>query len=835
MHERISHLVALPIPRTGPLSYVHDKSVLPGTRVLVPLGKRTITGTVVESNTPEWEGAREIVEVLDETPAITSDVLELTRRISEYYLCSWGEAIDASIPVGLTPTSVVRVSLVADVTDEDLATMQRRAPKRAELLQLLRSQSGDVTVEYLQKQLKSTTIAQQLDALHRIGVLSIETQIERERGPRQVQALKIDPTFASDEEKVRATFDALDSRAPKQSLLLGHLYLAHHKGEGALPTAPIIKSLGISAAAVKSLIEKGLVQEETVSQRQQDDEFAISLAASDETALTLTEEQQQVVEKIKTGLGRYTPYLLEGITGSGKTVVYAEVMKRVLEQGRTCLLLVPEIALTPQLHDRMKAWFGNKVALLHSGMAIGERIATWRDIRAGAVQIVVGARSAVFAPIENLGLVIVDEEHEPSYKQNDPAPRYHGRDAAVLRALIAKCPIVLGSATPSLESVYNAQAGKYELLRLTQRIDGAMLPDIELVDIREQRKQNKMHGTLSAPLVSDVFKRVEHKQGVILFLNRRGYSSQLQCEDCGAVPECPNCDVSLTYHKATHSLRCHYCGHAEPARTACRVCGGIHLTETGIGTQRVEEDLRGIVAASADSNKMNIERMDTDTMRKRGSHRKLLTRFAGGDVDVVIGTQMVGKGLDIPRVTLVGVVNADQSLYQSDFRASERTVQLLVQVSGRAGRTAAHAGKVVVQTSSPDHPAIVAASVLDRSAWLSEELLHRKELNYPPYSRFNVIELSGADEQAVEHAARIISRLIPTDNPAVTSMPPTPPSISRIRNRYRRVIILKNHRSVDPSGSIFRQLLNGALDAYFNEHAKSSVRVVVDIDHSGTL
>jgi len=831
--------IALPVPRSAPFTYLADTASIPvGTRVLVPLGRRVVTGVVVQADVAAFDNAKSIIEVLDDEPAVPPVLVQLTQWIGSYYLCAWGEALEAALPTGLTPTSVFYAEISATVTDADLETMARRAPKRAELLAYLQEHDGPQRVDHLQKELGTSSIAQQLDALQHQGLITVITEVERERGPRTVRAVGIDPALAADEPRLHGLFDELDKRAPKQSLALGHLYIAHRNGTGATPLTALANQLGVSVSVIDALIEKGLATVSDIARPRDDEPFDAVLAPRDEASVALTSEQRSalhaVVDVLQRDGDRFHPFLLEGVTGSGKTVVYQRAMQQTLELGRSCLMLVPEIALTPQLHDRFRAVFGDRVALLHSRMAIGERIDTWRKIRRGDVSVVIGARSAVFAPLTNVGLIVVDEEHEPSYKQDDPAPRYHGRDTAVMRAALEQCPVILGSATPSLESLQNAAEGRYHHLRLTHRADTAQLPTVRLVDLRQERKAGRLKGSLSSPLLDAIRDRLRRSEGTILFLNRRGYASAIQCEDCGAAPQCPNCDVSLTWHKTSNTLACHYCGHREARSTACTVCGSLELHEAGVGTQRVEEDLR----AALEGTGAVIERMDTDSMHRRGAHRRLLQRFASGDVDVVIGTQMVAKGLDLPRVTLIGVVNADQTLYQSDFRASERTAQLLTQVAGRAGRDPQRPGEVLIQTSSPDHPAI--AEVLEHDqgyhrSFVGTELAQRREAGYPPFSRFMTVEINGPNEAEVEHVARVIDRLLPTDHPAMQRYAPVAPTIARLRNRYRRLIVIRSPKQSDPNGSVCRGLLSAALLSYHTSYAVSTVRVTVDIDANGSV
>lgn len=835
--------VALPIPRSAPLTYAWGGPELqPGMRVLVPLGSRLLTGTVVRGSTTTRHDARAIEEVLDVQPSLPPAVLELTRRVADYYLCSWGEALDAALISGLTPSSVVYIELTSQGLAADLDAMSRTAPRRAELLSYLLNHPGPQRVQHLQTKLGTTSIAQQVESLVRMGLITAETEVERQRGPRRVRALQLRPSVAAQDDALQATFDDLDRRAPKQSLLLGHLYLQYHRNEPPQPAAQLAAQLGVTTSVLDGLVAKGLAEwvEIDVSSVSSASSVASrgsarsSFTTRDERTLTLSAEQARAIDRVTESEQRFTAFLLDGVTGSGKTVVYQRAIERCLNHGRTALMLVPEIALTPQLYDRFVALFGSAVGLMHSRMSMQDRLEIWNRIQSGDIRLVIGPRSAVFAPLVDVGVIIVDEEHEPSYKQDDPAPRYHGRDVAIMRGQIERCPVILGSATPSFESYVNADDQRYERLVLSSRADHAALPSVRLVDMRSARRSGAVQGTLSTELVSEIHQRLERSEASILFLNRRGYAHALLCDDCGHAPECPHCSVALTYHKTTASLACHYCGYQQPALTACTTCGSTELRESGTGTQRVEEDLR----KALDGSGAVIERMDTDTMKRRGAHRAMLERFANNEIDVLIGTQMVAKGFDIPRVTLIGVVNADQGLHQADFRAVERTAQLLVQVAGRAGRDAARPGLVMIQTSSPEHPLYREQMMVDhpyRSGTLDAELDLRRQLLYPPFSRFIVVECSGPMEGDVEHVARILDRLLPVEHPCWVRYGPTIPSIARLRNRYRRIIVIKNTKASDPTGGQCRTLLTSALQMYYTSYAVRSVRVTVDIDANGTM
>lgn len=826
--------VALPLPRLAPLTYtLHDHQLggigSPlGCRVLVPLGKRIVTGTVVQTDAPFTKQTRDVIEVLDERPAFSPTMLKLTRWMADYYLCSWGEALQAALPSGLTPQSLLRVHVEARLDDNDLLALERRAPKRAALLRLLQGQDGPLTLKFIERKLKSASVADQLEALQRDGLIRVQSEMEHEAHMRRVQAVAIAEHLVADDVALRTVMAQLDTKAPKQSAVLAQLYLAQMHGDTPVPRAQLQHRLGASPSAVDALVAKGLATIAEVSVSPQRSEQ--SLVQRNESDVALTNEQQQIVDHLTARIQsrERTPFVLEGVTGSGKTIVYLHAIRQALSMGMTALVLVPEIALTPQLSDRFRAVFGSDVAVLHSRMNLGQRADTWRNVRDGKARVVLGPRSAVLAPMDNLGVIIVDEEHEPSYKQEDPAPRYNGRDVAVMRAHIEGCAIILGSATPSLETRWNVAQSRYHHGVLHHRADGAVLPTIQLVDLRSERKTKTMVGGFAASTLHAIERAITRREGVLVFLNRRGFAGELQCKDCGEVPTCRNCDVSLTYHKASASMRCHYCGYLEPFHTACATCGSVAIDELGIGTQRVEEDLRQWL--SSRGMRSTVERMDADTTTRRGSHRRILERFAAGDIDVLVGTQMIAKGLDLARVSLVVIVNADQSLYHSDFRASERTYQLLVQVAGRAGRTGAVPGTVIVQTSAPSHPAIQAAVTGHLHQWLDQELAERAAALYPPYARFITLDVKGAPEANVERAAQILTQLMPESGPGYIRLPAVPPPIAKLRGQWRRVIVVKNDKATDPSGAQCRAILRGVHEAYHRDFAVAGVRVSIDVD-----
>jgi primosomal protein N' (replication factor Y) len=534
--------------------------------------------------------------------------------------------------------------------------------------------------------------------------------------------------------------------------------------------------------------------------------------------MTLTAAQREAVQAVQQAIGEaaFAALLLHGVTASGKTEVYLRAARAAREAGGQALILVPEIALGSQVIEHFRRRFGARVGVLHSRLAIGERRRQWELARRGGVDVVVGARSAVFAPLPRLSLIVVDEEHEPAYKQSEQL-RYHGRDTAVRRAQMLGIPVVLGSATPSIESLANAARGKYRTLELRHRVDRRPLPRARIVDLRHEKAPGD---TISRELRDAIRDRLARREQALLFLNRRGQFHYTQCRACGFVPECPDCDIALTLHGAPHAWCCHYCGHAEPFRTRCPQCGGAVLRFSGAGTQRVERELQQV------SPECRVLRLDTDVARAPGASAGVLRRFARGEADVLVGTQMIAKGLDFPRVTLVGVLDADIALHLPDFRAAERTYQLLVQVAGRAGR-GEQAGEVLVQTCSPDHPAIVAAVRGDAAAFLAYELEHRREAGYPPFSRLLALLVSGRDEAEVERAAGRLAAAVREDESArdIEVLGPAPQTLARLRGQHRWHVLLKGARSPD-----LRRAAERALAADEGRAGRPQVKRIADVD-----
>jgi primosomal protein N' (replication factor Y) len=838
--------VVLPLPLDQSFSYLVPQAmraeVQVGARVLVPFRNRRLTGVVVEEGPPADEhpgdyALKPVYDVLDDEPALPKGLLQLTHWIHRYYVCSWGEAIKAALPAGTTikterrlaPTEATETALHANgaPADENAEDWSDHPTGRTVLQDL--AERGETTLRALRRRTGETVPLALVRRMARDGVLDLETQLS----DPSVQAktayhVRFAPAFRHDGvaadlkeqlrgSKQRAVVEVLAGLAAE------NVYEPRQADVKARADAP--------HSTMQSLADKGIIEvvEKEVRRSPLDD----LPAPGDPPDYDFHPAQQAAVDAITGAVDdrRYESFLLHGVTGSGKTVVYIEALRRVLDQGRTGIVLVPEIALTPQTVQRFRAHFGDRVAVLHSQMSDGERFDMWRGIREGQYPVVIGPRSAILAPVEDLGLVVVDEEHESSYKQFDPAPRYHARDVAVMRAHQAGAACVLGSATPSLESLMNARWGKYTLLEMPERVpvaDGgvAQLPDIEIIDLTLQRKKHQLDGVLADPLRAAIQTRLDRSEQVILLQNRRGYAPVIECEDCGWVPRCTDCAVSLTYHKAKGHLRCHYCGRTARFPRTCPDCGSDALSQIGTGTQRVEEELADVVPDAT------VLRMDRDTTTEKHAHHRILERFRQGAADILLGTQMVAKGLDFGRVTLVGVVDADVGLLLPDFRAEERTFQLLTQVAGRAGR-ADLPGEVLLQTRNPDQSALQHAKRYDFEGFAEQALAERRALHYPPFGRVASVAFRGPEEDRVERLAErwtaALRRHAGSAEGTLDVLGPEPAFIARVKKQYRYRTILKSRQ---PSGML-QAALRQAQEAY--GAPPNGYHIAIDVDALGLM
>jgi primosomal protein N' (replication factor Y) len=795
-----------------------------GSRVGVPFGGRVLQGFVIalaEEAEVDRSRIKPVAELLDALPPLLPDMIELSRWLSEKYCCSWTQALQAMIPAALKGKEERFVGWSSDEDAEDSLP--------PELAEWLNEASGQVKLETLLQKFPGHTRAVK-NAL-RIGALVQQSKIKDRLSVRKVQTVFL----SASPEAAAAALEEIPKRAGKQREALS--FMLEHGGPIAMQA--LAAAAGVTPASVKALADKGLLElREVVKERDPygHREFGRT------SPLPLTDGQQAVFASISEALGAMQPHtmLLHGVTGSGKTEVYLQSIQICLAQERQAIVLVPEISLTPQMVERFKGRFGDAVAVLHSRLSNGERFDEWRKIRSGKAQVAIGARSAIFAPFERIGLIIIDEEHESSYKQEE-SPKYHARDVAVRRARQHGAAVVLGSATPSLESYAAASRGSSpsaegkpsapSLLPMPDRVGGRPLPEVAVVDMREELREGN-RSMFSRALHEALLARLERGEQSVLLLNRRGYSTFVMCRSCGFTSTCPHCDISLTYHQKSRVLRCHYCGHAEGAPAKCPSCESEHIRYFGTGTQRVEEELAKLFPG------IRVIRMDVDTTSEKHAHEKLLGQFGDRKADVLLGTQMVAKGLDFPYVTLVGVIAADTSLHLPDFRAAERTFQLLTQVAGRAGRHELK-GEVIVQSYAPEHYAITTAQGHDYAAFLREELRHRSVMGYPPYCRLVLITMSHEQlallSSTSEAFARELRELAEHEGvllPLASGLPralevlgPVASSIPRMKDRYRFQCVVKYRGSIDVSALIRR-----ALKSFEEAPPQRRILFSVDVD-----
>ena len=756
-----------------------ESAVFEGACVAVPFAGRELVGYILElsETAPDLNEIKDLLSVVSTGCTLNPQILLLARWVSEYYAAPLAYSIRAIAPEVLSATVSSTVRLL------DPTQASPKSPNQQRLIEHLKELGGEVDADTLKAKSRIGTFGTVLRQLKSHGAVDVVRNIELPKAkPRIVKGLQV-----SDEELPE--FDEIAPRAPKQAALLKELA----ESDGPVRQAELLRRVGTSSSPARALVDKGFVEKVNLRIRRRT--FDVETVSTQQD-LVLTSEQENALKIIREGEPQTT--LLYGVTGSGKTEVYLRAIADALEQGKSCITLVPEISLTHLMYAYISR-FGDQIAILHSRLSVGERHDEWRRIESGEARVVLGPRSAVFAPVRNLGLIVVDEEHEPSYKQ-DQSPRYNARSAAEERARIEGASIILGSATPSIETYYRASRGEIKLAVLSKRVDDRPLPTVEIVDQREEYELGRRN-IFSESLQKAIAERLERREQVILFVNRRGYASFILCRSCGYTAMCKSCDVSMTYHAGARELRCHHCNASRPAPTVCPNCGGLHIRQFGIGTERVEEETRKAFPDAA------VIRMDSDTTSRKGSHGRLLNTFREGKADILIGTQMIAKGLDFPNVTLVGVISADTSLHIPDFRSAERTFQLLTQVSGRAGRGDIP-GEVIVQSFSTEHYAIQAAARQDYLSFYEQELAHRRELNYPPLSQLiNIVSSDPVDGYAESRLHELVDKLAGSVPDAVQMLGPAPAPLAKLKGLYRWHLLIKNN-----AGSKVQSIVRQAMD-----------------------
>ena len=821
--ERITLFVdvILPLPISGTFTYrvpyeLND-IVKPGARVVVQFGSRKIYTALVRNihqNPPASHLPKYILSVLDEIPIVSDIQFTFWDWISSYYMCHLGEVMNAVLPSVLKLASESKVVLNPSFSGE----FDGMNEKEMLLLEALGHQKT-IAISDVIRILDQKKVIPVIKTMIDKGIVLLEEELTEKYRPRREKFVSLSDELATSGEKLRDLFDALEKRATKQlEVVMTFVHLTKYKPGDPLsiPRTLLMKNIVGGDGALNALMKKGalVVTEKQVSR--------MNLGHPQITADTikLSEVQQQALDDIRKEWDRKEVVLLHGVTSSGKTELYINMIQETLDAGKQALYLLPEIALTTQIITRLKKYFGDRVGVYHSRFNEQEKAEIWNRTVDHQYEVILGARSAIFAPFTNLGLVIVDEEHDSSFKQYDPAPRYNGRDAAIILGKLHKARVILGSATPSVESYFNARHGKYGLVELMTRYREMELPEIEVVDIRQEHRKGKMKAHFSSVLLEKMEKAVKNREQIILFQNRRGFSLRLECETCHWMPNCKNCDVTLVYHKKVNQLRCHYCGFVTRVPEKCPECNGVKIRMKGFGTERVEEDLQILLPDA------RVARMDLDTTRSKHGLQKILTDFEERKIDILIGTQMVTKGLDFDHVSTVCILNADNMLSYPDFRSGERSYQLMAQVGGRSGRKTRR-GEVIIQTWQPSNAIIRDVVNNDFQSMYMGQLNERKQFNYPPFHRLIILRLKHRKPEVLNKAASFLA----SDLRSIFGkriLGPEYPMVSRIMNLYIKQIMIKLERGGEVNA--MKAKLKGLIEEFEKNKEFSGVRLIIDVD-----
>lgn len=782
-----------------------------GARVAVPFGKSKIYTAIVyriHSEEPKAYEAKEIFQILDDAPIVTSVQLKQWQWISSYYMCSLGDVLRAALPKAFLLESETLVMKNDTFQQEALLTDEEY------LIWEALEQQAKLKIQDISKILDRKGVLSVVNGLLAKEAVEVKEEIYEQYKPKIVKYVELNQKYQS-EESLHSLLDGL-SRAPKQrEIMLSFFQLKQGKKEP-VPSKELLKKSGASSGILKTLVEKEIF--DIIEIR----EDRVSFATDIKPIHVLNTFQEEALGKIRAEFKEKEVCLLHGITSSGKTEIYTHLISETLQRGEQVLYLLPEIALTTHIISRLQLFFGDQISVFHSRYSVDERVEVWNNLlhKSAKAQIILGARSSVLLPFDNLGLVIVDEEHETSFKQFEPAPRYHARDTAIMLGHLHGAKVILGSATPSVETFYNAKQHKYGYVKLDRRFGNVMLPEIELVDIKEKHRKKRMKGHFSDRLLTLIQEALQEKEQVILFQNRRGYSPVVECNTCGVAPQCPNCDVSLTYHKYNNELRCHYCGYQQAMPKICPACENPTLDSKGFGTEQIELELQELFSEA------KVARMDLDTTRGKYGYQKLLKSFQDHEIDILVGTQMLTKGLDFKNVSLVGVLNADNLLNFPDFRAHERTYQLMVQVSGRAGRNQKR-GSVAIQSFNPYHQILQQVTQHDYQGMYKDQINERHQFLYPPLVRLIRIVLKHKDLVKVDTASTWMGKSL-ENSFGQQVLGPTSPSIGRIRNKYIKTILIKlpANKPLHPA----KQVIHKIRDSFMAIPDFRAVRVIVDVD-----
>ena len=840
--------ILLPLPIPGSFTYrvpyeLNDKAKV-GQRAVVQFGKTKImSGLIVSLTTeaPDCNNIKYLLDILDDDPVVNARQLQLWNWISSYYLCYPGEVMQAALPSALKLSSESKIMLSEDF-EVDSMTLSDNEFLIVEALQI----QPQLTITEVSKIIGYKKVMPLIKTMIEKKIVVMQEELQQKYKAKYERYVRLSNTYR-DEDKMHALMDSLSKRAYKQLELLMAFFVLGGSADNEVLASELLKKADATSNILSALVDKGVFEtyQKRVSRLKE------YKALTDVSSIVLTEKQQEAYDAIHQGFDEEKPVLLHGVTASGKTEIYIKLIQEALDEGRQVLYLLPEIALTEQIINRLKKYFGDRVGVYHSRYDNNERVEIWQQVmnfrsqrvnestgqrvetqrlrdsetqRLGdsKYQIIIGSRSAVFLPFSDLGLIIVDEEHDSSFKQIDPAPRYSARDLAALMSKMFHARLLLGSATPSFESYFNAKQNKYHLVSLTERYGGVEMPEIIVDDLRVETRRKTMQANFGKTLVEAMNKTLEEKNQVILFQNRRGFSLRIECDHCNYIPQCINCDVSLIYHKNQNILKCHYCGYTASVPTECPNCHSTDLKMHGFGTERIEDDLK-VVFPDA-----NSARLDLDTTRTKNSYQYILEQFQNKETDILVGTQMVTKGLDFDSVKVVGVLNADNMLTFPDFRAYERSFQLMEQVSGRAGRKG-DKGKVIIQTYQPYHPVILNVISHDYVKFYEEQMPIRRQFNYPPYSRLVMIKLKDVDNMKLNKAADELAKIfrhVFKEN----LLGPEYPIVSRVKNQYIKQMIIKISKELN-SNKVKDYIKNTIEDFKHNNEFKS-VKIQIDVDPS---
>ncbi len=818
--------VILPLPVDGYFTYSVPEemtdTIEPGTRVVVQFGAKKLYSALVRrvhKQKPEGYETKPIEALLDSEPVVPESCFDLWEWMAGYYHCPIGEVLKAALPSGLKLESETRITYNAEFTED---INNRLTPREELIFEVIRDKKSLSVLELNNSSLKKGTLPVVKELLKK-GAIAIEEEISESYKPKKEIYIHLAPEF-HDEVRLCRMLDLLVKARKQHVLLTCFLRLKDDFGELAkvsILKKELLEQCDATPSALNGLLSKGiLVAEERTIDRL--DQYEGTINPLNE----LSPAQQKAYDEIIGSFGKNVTTLLHGVTASGKTEIYIKLIEEVMKQGKQALYLLPEIGLTTQIISRLKRFFGNKVGVYHSKFNDAERVEIWNKVlnyeknNEGDHQLIVGARSSVFLPFRDLGLIIVDEEHETSYKQFDPSPRYHARDAAIVLGYLRKLPVLLGTATPAVESYFNALSGKYGLVELTERHKQIDLPMIIPADFKEAYRRKQMRSHLTPELYQEITEALSKNEQVILFQNRRGFSPFVECKLCGWIPKCTHCDVSLTYHKHNNTLVCHYCGYTIANPSTCHSCGNKEISTKGFGTEKIEEELTELFPSA------NVERMDLDSTRARKAYENIIQRFENGSIDILVGTQMITKGLDFENVSVVGILNADNLLNFPDFRAHERSFQLMAQVSGRAGRKHKQ-GKVIVQTSEPEHAIIKQVIENDYKAMFNDQIEERKFFNYPPFYRVINIVLKHRDKTELDRIAGEAAKALRSKF-GKRLLGPEYPAINRIKQLYMKQMWLKLEREISVTNA--KQQMQQILDEVKSRTGNKSIQIIIDVD-----